>query len=187
MLGHDFKSWGVETHRGWIPPLRRCGCAAQRGVPSAAAMHAAAPPPSRRPGLLGVWRHTGVRFLLSGAAALLPSALCRLPPPYVPRRRPPSRRLGLSGVWRHTEARFLLSGAAAVLPSAVWPLLWWRRAGFLFVLVSAAAAKPSVHLRQPKPHLSVPRAGRSHPQCPVGLRSRTLSADAEKLAQLCGC
>ena len=23
MLGHDFNSWGVETHRGWIPPLRR--------------------------------------------------------------------------------------------------------------------------------------------------------------------
>ena len=23
MLGHDFNSWGVETHRGSIPPLRR--------------------------------------------------------------------------------------------------------------------------------------------------------------------
>ena len=24
MLGHDFNSWGVETRRGEIPPLRRC-------------------------------------------------------------------------------------------------------------------------------------------------------------------
>ena len=33
---------GVETHRGSIPPLRRCGSATQRAVPSAAAIRAAA-------------------------------------------------------------------------------------------------------------------------------------------------
>ena len=37
----------------------------------------------------GVWRHTGVGFLLSGAAVVLPSVVCRLPPPCMLRRRRP--------------------------------------------------------------------------------------------------
>jgi len=63
----------------------------------------------------GVWRHTGVRFLLSGAAAVLTSVLQRLqlPRPSVGR----SLIRLLPGVWRHTGVRFLVTRAAAVVTS----------------------------------------------------------------------
>jgi hypothetical protein len=65
--------------------------------------------------LPGVWRHTGVRFLLSGAAAVLTSVLQRLQLPR-PSVGPSLIRL-LLGVWRHTGVRFLVTRAAAVLTS----------------------------------------------------------------------
>ena len=71
---------GVETHRGSIPPLRRCGCAAQRGAASAAAMPFCRPAQSQGWPIV-VWRHTRVRFLLSGAAAVLPSVVRHWEPP----------------------------------------------------------------------------------------------------------
>ena len=63
----------------------------------------------------GVWRHTGVRFLLSSAAAVLTSVLQRLqlPRPSVGR----SLIRLLLGVWRHTGVRFLVTRAAAVVTS----------------------------------------------------------------------
>ena len=85
VLGHDFNSWGVETRRGSIPPLRRRAARApkpqrrwllQLSLPSPRCW----PMPdvfqhgsrgesgwcSDMTSTHGVWRHAGVRFLLTG-------------------------------------------------------------------------------------------------------------------------
>ena len=68
----------------------------------------------------GVRRHTGVRNLLSGAAAVLTSVLQR---PQLPRPSVGRSLIGpLLAVWRHTGVRFLLSGAAAVQTSVLQQL-----------------------------------------------------------------
>ena len=68
----------------------------------------------------GVWRHTGVRFLLSGAAAVLTSVLQR---PQLPRPSVGRSLIGpLLAVWRQTWVRFLLSGAAALQTSVLQQL-----------------------------------------------------------------
>ena len=100
----------------------------------------------------GVWRHTGVRFLLSGGFMLVvlivtPSwaaprrwcstakrevfvllACCALGLAHMPM---PARRAAafLHGVWRHTGVRFLLSGGCMlvvliVTPSWATPRRW---------------------------------------------------------------
>ena len=113
VLGHDFNSWGVETRRGSIPPLRR-PAACHAGVSwwiACPGSRCTTAPAALRPactcghGLVGgrhhhhwnmptatltfqcgrgesgwcsdmtsthgVWRHTGVQFLLSGAFLML--------------------------------------------------------------------------------------------------------------------
>ena len=78
MSGHDFNSWGVETHSGSIPPPRRC-CTASKTklawlnilrranvLENATALHSLGATSIR-----GMSKYTGVRFLVCGDDAPL--------------------------------------------------------------------------------------------------------------------